>query len=152
MFGKNNIHTNSIAVEDIIMETNNKIYGVTENRVFDITESENKENLGSLNSSEVPTEKMTFDKFKTYAFAWVSGIIMLIGFIYGICAANIYSFKTIETVGTYAPKENVVESLNYPLMWAIWGGTLLLALSFFAVFCILRNQDKIIVALHENKE
>ncbi len=120
----------------------NKIYGVTENK--------NKGILGTLNNSEVPTEGMTFDKFKTYVFAWVSGIIMLIGFIYGICAANIYSFKTIETVGTYAPREEVVEeALNYPLMWMIWGGAFLLSLSFFAVFCVLRNQDKIIEALNK---
>ncbi|GEM_PF-5276853 len=121
------------------------------NKIYGNMEGGPHESLGAL-KSEMPEEGMTFDKFKTYVFAWVSGIIMLIGFVYGIYVVKHYPIKTIETVGTYAPKENVVESLNYPLMWAIWGGTLLLALSFFAVFCVLRNQDKIIEALNKNNK
>lgn len=131
----------------------NKIYGNMENRVFDLNEPvENRTGNSPAKLNGEPEQGMTFDKFKTPFFAWISGIILAIGFIYGICAANIYAFKTIETVGTYVPREEVVEeALNYPLMWAIWGGAFLLALSFFAVFCILRNQDKMIEALKDNK-
>lgn len=121
------------------------------NRIYGNLESRNHGDL-ETQKYELPEEGMTFDKFKTAFFAWVSGLVLLSGFIYGCCAPSIYTIKTIETVGTYTPKEEVVESLNYPLMWAIWGGTLLLALSFFAVFCVLRNQDKIIEALNKNNK
>lgn len=129
----------------------------TGNKICENMEDGPRESLGAL-KSEMPEGEMTtseivktvIDEFKTYIFAWVSGIIMLIGFIYGIYAANHYTIKTIETVGKYAPKEEIVETINYPIMWIIWGGTLLLALSFFAVYCILRNQDKMIEALNKN--
>ena len=130
----------------------NKIYGNLENRVFDLNEPvENGTGNKPVKLNGEPEQGMTFDKFKTPFFAWMSGIILAVGFIYGIYAADHYPLKTVETVGTYSPIEKVVETQNYTLMWLIWGGALLLAFSFFTVFCILRNQDKIIEALKDNK-
>lgn len=81
---------------------------------------------------------MNYSKiYKTISLA-----ILSIGLILGCCLAFVFK---VPVEGSYYTSSD--GNVNYLLMLYIWSGTLFVFAIFWGIFCILQNQEAIIVKM-----
>ena len=86
-------------------------------------------------------------------FKIVSQCILGIGFVGGIICGYAYKLQKLTYEFPSIQKgEKLIEVFNSPLMIGIWVSSILLFISFWGLYCHLKNQEDILNAISNTGE